>query len=492
MDYILEGTVQRERPGDPSSRVRVIPQLIRVADDTHVWADTYDDNMTEVFRVQSAIAEKVAAQLDVALLEPERRAIEKRPTENLAAYEDYLRGMDYYNRFRTVADEELSVLLLQKAVSADPLFAEAWAGLALAYHELYWDLDRPEALIQETEAAKRAQELAPDLPETHLALGKVAYARREFEGALEHFERAERMQPSGEAPRFIGYTLRRMGRWQDARIRAEKAIELPSRASPLDWYDLGYTNTCLRRFDEAEQNTDKTIELGPHVPGGYLGKARVILGRNGDVEGARRVIQEMSRRVHLADVAQSELGQGFIWTTEERLFPDVFARAFDALESGPIEQLRRVQPATVATAHLARAMVFEAMGDRHPAVARYDSAKVHFERLIESNPQSAYVSVYHGNLGRAYAGLGRYDDGMREAEEAVRMMPISRDAIVGAELVTTLAEICMMCGEDERAIDQLETLLYVPSVISAGVLRVDPIWDPIRTNPRFRRLVEGN
>ena len=96
MDYILEGTVQRERPGDPASRVRVIPQLIRVADDTHVWADTYDENMTEVFRVQSDIAERVATQLDVALLEPERRAIEKRPTENLAAYEDYLRGMDYY------------------------------------------------------------------------------------------------------------------------------------------------------------------------------------------------------------------------------------------------------------------------------------------------------------------------------------------------------------------------------------------------------------
>jgi serine/threonine-protein kinase len=283
-----------------------------------------------------------------------------------------------------------------------------------------------------------------------------------------------------------------MGRWQDARIRAEAALELSSRASPLDWYDLGFTNTCLRRFDEAGQNNDRAIELAPHLPGGYLGKARAMLGRNGDVEGARQVMLEMTRRANLADVAQTELGQGVIWTTEARLFPSVFARAFDAFESGPIGQLRRVQPATVATAHLARAMVFDAMGDRHSAVARYDSARVHFERVIESNPQSAYVSGYHSNLGRAYAGLGRCDDGMREAEEAVRMMPISRDAVVGAELVTTLAEIYMMCGEHEKAIDQIETLLSVPSEMSAGMLRVDPIWDPIRSNPRFRPLAEGN
>ncbi len=202
VDYILEGTVQRERPGDPTSRVRVIPQLIRVADDTHVWADTYDETMTEVFRVQSDIAERVAAQLDVALLEPERRAIEKRPTENLAAYEAYLRGWDYYWTTGGVADAELSVQFFQKAVSTDPQFAEAWAGLASAYHELYWSYDRPEALAQETEAAKRAQELAPDLPETHLALGSVAYAQRDFDKALEHFERAQRLQPSGDGGAF--------------------------------------------------------------------------------------------------------------------------------------------------------------------------------------------------------------------------------------------------------------------------------------------------
>jgi serine/threonine-protein kinase len=181
-----------------------------------------------------------------------------------------------------------------------------------------------------------------------------------------------------------------------------------------------------------------------------------------------------------------------MWAGEYRLFPETFTHAFDAFESGPVERYRRVQPATIATAHLARAVIYGAIGDGRAASARYDSARVSFERIIGSNPQSAYVSVYHSNLGRAYAGLGRCQEAVREAEEAVGMMPISRDAVVGHERLMDLAEIYVMCREYEKAIDQLETLLSVPSVMSVGLLRVDPIWDPIRSNPRFQRLLEGN
>ena len=490
VDYILEGTVQRERPGDPSSRVRVIPQLIRVASDTHVWADTYDEDMTEVFRIQSDIAERVAAQLDVALLEPERRAIEKKPTENLAAYEDYLRGKDFYNSV-DLSGAELAVQLLQRAVSADPRFAEAWAALSMAYHQLYWAFDRPGTLTLQTETARRAEELAPDLPETYLALGTVAYANREFDEALTYFENAQRLRPSAEAAKSIGFTLRRLGRWQDAMSDFENARRLAPRDYSIYADCLGWTRTHLRHFDDAERDHDQAISLEPRNPYGYVGKAHIVLARNGDLDAAKQVMFEMSRRTEPADVADELVTQVPDYFTEYRVFPETYTKVFDAFESGQMERFRRIQPAVIATTHLIRAEVYGANGDHPSASARYDSARVHYEWIIRSNPQSAYICFYHAALGLAYAGLGRKAEAIREGEKAARMMPVSQDALVGAELARYLAEIYVKCGEYEAAIDQIEMLLSIPSLMSSGLLRVDPIWDPIRSDPRFRRLVEG-
>jgi tetratricopeptide (TPR) repeat protein len=184
--------------------------------------------------------------------------------------------------------------------------------------------------------------------------------------------------------------------------------------------------------------------------------------------------------------------QGYGLTDELRVLSETQAELFDAFELGPIERFRGIQPAVIANTHLARALIIEAQKGRPAAIARYDSARVYYERIIRSNPQSAYICVYHGDLGLAYAGLGRRKEAIREGEEAVRMMPLSKDVFVGEQLLRYLAEIYVMCGEYEAAIDQLETLLSVPGYMSAALLRVDPLWDPIRSNPRFRRLVEAN
>ncbi|MCX5753047.1 MAG: hypothetical protein NTW97_05300, partial [Candidatus Krumholzibacteria bacterium] len=492
VDYILQGTVQRERPGDPTSRVRVIPQLVRVADDTNIWAETYDENMTEVFRVQSDIAERVAAQLDVALLEPERRAIEKRPTENLAAYEAYLRGMEHYFTLESLSDVELAIELFQKAVSLDPRFAEAWAGLSMASTQLYWLFDRPGMLPLQAEAARRAEELAPDGPETHLALGFVNYANREFDKALAHFERSQSLRSSGDALQAIGFALRRMGKWQEALRHFEDSRRLFPRNYNLYSDCLGYTNAAMRRFDEAEQNLDKAISLAPQISLGYLFKAHVLVARNGDIDSAKQVMLEMLRLASKPEAAEDQTGQGFEYTSDLRIFSDTYTEIFDAFESERMERFRGTQPAVIATIHLARALIIAAQEGRPSAIARYDSARVYYESIIRSNPQSAYICVYNSALGLAYAGLGRKKEAIREGEEAVRMMPLSRDAIVGEQVLRLLAEIYVMCGEYEAAIDQIETLLSVPGYTSAAMLRVDPIWDPIRSNPRFRRLAEGN
>jgi serine/threonine protein kinase/tetratricopeptide (TPR) repeat protein len=492
VDYILEGTVQRERPGDSASRVRVIPQLIHVTDDTHVWAATYDEDMSEVFRVQSNIAERVATQLDITLLEPERRAIEKMPTKNLIAYDDYLRGMDNIHS-PNISDVEMCISLFQKAVSLDPQFAEAWAGLAMSHHTLYWAFDRPGELTLEMQAAQRAQELAPDLPETHLALGFVTYAQRKFDEALAHFTRAEDLRPSGEAAQAICYSLRRLGRWEEALNYAEKARRLLPR-SAINYSDiLGYTKSCLHKYDEAEQDADHAIWLSPKMADAHMMKAYVLV-KKGDMSAAKQVMLDMSRQIEIADAAENGLVQGLTgWYAGcyYRLFPEFFTEAFNAFEAGPIERHRGIQPAMVASDHLARAFIYEAIGNRSSASARFDSAKVYFESIIGLNLQSAYIPVYRSDLGLAYAGLDRCEEAIRMGEEAVRMIPVSKDAIVGPSLIGNLAEIYLRCGKYELAIDQLETWLSVPSDLSVNSLRLDPIWNPLRSNPRFLRLVEG-
>jgi len=488
--YILEGTVQREKPGDPTSRVRVIPQLVRVIDETNVWAETYDENMVEVFRVQSDIAERVAAQLNLTLLEPERRAIEKRPTENIAAYDDYLRGKDYYNAV-DLAETELSIELLQRAVSSDPQFAEAWAALSMAYHALYWGFDRPGALTQEIETAKRAEKLAPDVAETHAALGGLAYVQREFNNALKHYQMAQSIRPSGDGAQNIGYTLRRLGEWEEALNHFEDARHLMPYNYSIYADGLGLTKMCMRRFDEAERDFEQTFRLAPQIAWSYAGRAQILLARDGDVDAAREIMLEMSRRVSASDITTMHVTGMTGYFNLFRIFPEIYTEAFNAFESGPIERFRGMQPAAIALTHLSRAMLYEAKNDHRSASARYDSARVYYERIIRSNPQSAYISFYHSTLGYVYAGLGRKEEAIREGKEAVRMIPISMDAIDGPELVKFLAEISVICGEYDAAIDQIEIALSVPSFLAAGLLRVDPIWDPLRSNPRFRRLAEG-
>jgi non-specific serine/threonine protein kinase len=490
--YILEGTIQRERPRDRASRVRVIPQLIRVADDTHIWAEIYDKEMTEVFRVQSEIAENVATQLDVTLLEPERRAIEKRPTENLAAYEGYLQALDHLNSMK-ISDVETSVRLLREATSLDHNFAEAYAYLAMAHHELYWAFDSPGELALEMEAAERASDLAPDLPETQLARGFVAYAQRDFLRALEHFESADRLRPTGETAQAIGFTLRRLGRWQEALAYGEKARRLMPRSATVYTDILGVTLEFLRRFEEAVQAADRSIAISPEEPEGHLLKV-AALAKRGDLKEAKEALLEMSRHTARADVAENQVPQGLtVWTpgTLFRLFPETFTESYTAFEAGPIERYRDTQPAVIASSHLARALLYEATGERPSAHDRFDSARICFERILRSNPKSAYVAAYQSDLGLACAGLGRCEEAIRAGEKAVRLMPISKDAAVGVALVGNLAEIYLRCGRTEEAIDQIEKCLSVPSGMTTGFLRVDPLWSPLRDTRRFRRIVEA-
>src|SRR2546425_458958 len=242
VEYILEGTVRWEKPPHGPNRVRVTPQLIRVSDASHVWANVYDAALADVFAVQSTIARQVAETLDVTLLAPEREALAAKPTTNLEAYDYYLRGKDYDARNYVEEDARLAVRMYQRAVQLDPRFALAYAALARAHLFLSWIFDQTGELPKAQAALGRAQQLGPELAETHLALGYYYYwGSRDYDRALEQFGWVRERQPNDpDVISAIGYIRRRQGRWAEAVSNLIRAAELDPRSHSL-FFDLGQT-----------------------------------------------------------------------------------------------------------------------------------------------------------------------------------------------------------------------------------------------------------
>ncbi|MFH1278832.1 MAG: protein kinase [Candidatus Eisenbacteria bacterium] len=480
VDYILDGSIQRERPRDPTSIIRIIPNLIRIRDNLSLWAATYDEDMTEVFRVQSEIAERVAQALDVTLLEPERRSVEEKPTENLEAYEYYLQGNDFFRRRLTEQDTQQAIERFTEAVRLDPRFAAAWAALARARIWLKWNFGHEDELVLAQEAVDVAERLAPDLTETQMALGDVAYyGSRDFEKALGHFDTVRRRQPSeAEAIMATGYILRRQGKWEAAVEDLKAANQLNPRDPTLN-LTTGMTLARMRRFSEAESYLDRAIAMVPQMVFPYIDKALMYVAWDDDPARAKEVIKNAVGRINPVE---------FLPATPfslVRVMPDVFEPVF-----------RQINLATsgIDTAsdtvfcYLYKAEIAFARGDALTAYTLSDTVVAYIEEHMERQPSAGYL---HSYLGLALAAIGRHGDAVREGEAAVDLLPISKDAVSGPYQVERLAEIYARIGKKKEAIGELESLLDVPSRVSPALLRLDPIWDPLRRDPDFRRLLEN-
>ena len=301
VDYILEGTVQRERPSDPTSRVRIIPQLIKAVDDAHVWAQAYDNDMSEVFRVQSDLAEQVAQGLNIALVERERRALRSRPTENMKAYDYFLRGNEYYHRSRAENDWKIAIQMFERAVELDPRFALAYAQLSRCHAQMYWEHythHTSERLEMAKKAVDRALQLEPDLPQAHLALGHYYYrGHLDYDRALEQFAIARKDLPNdSDLLSSIYYVQNRQGKFEEALANLKRASELDPRSNILA-YDLVTTFAWVRNYPEALRYCDRAISLAPDLPGPYDRKAELYLRWEGNIEKARAVVEEAVKNI---------------------------------------------------------------------------------------------------------------------------------------------------------------------------------------------------
>jgi serine/threonine protein kinase/tetratricopeptide (TPR) repeat protein len=480
--YLLVGNVRWAKAGAGSSRVQVHPELVDARTGAERWGEPFDAPLTDVFQVQAEIAGQVAEALHVALGATDRQVLGAKPTADSAAYDAYLRGNVYAERGVAEPDLQEAKRLYEQAVALDPTFALAYARLSRTHDNLYWFYyDRTEArLAQAKVAADRALRLRPDLAEAHQALGYYYYhGRLDYERALKEFETARKLQPSNaEVYTALGSVHRRQAKWAEALTDFRRAVELNPR-SAIDFDELAITESFLRSYDDAEQHLVRALEIGQDQWRAYAWRSLVDVLRNGDTAAAQHVVREA-----LGTAGPERILLGMFRAQEA--VSAVSSAVFDtALAHVPFRTF-----GNDTAAYYAWKAGFHQY-QRHPDTARayLDSARAVLEARTAQQPDDPRP---HALLGMVYAELGRQAEAQRQGEHAVALRPVSQDAVDGTMYRLMLARILAKVGETDAAVDQLGYLLSVPAAVSIPLLRVEHTWDPLRTNPRFERLVNGS
>jgi serine/threonine-protein kinase len=479
VDFLLEGTVRWDLR-DGRKLVRVTPQLIQVSDDTQIWSDSYDRVIDDIFAVQSEIAAEVMRQLDIALVDTEESFLAAPSTRDPAAYEAYLRGVDYSTRLDPKPENwELAVRMLERAVRLDPEFALAYAELSRAHSFLYkQNIDRTNSRLMMAKAsADRALELSPDRPDGHRALGYYYYwCHGDYAKALAEFDiAAERLPNDSQLLEAFAYIHRRQGLFEKALDRFEEAMELNPRSSWLT-AELAHTYSNMRRYELAEHFFDLSIANAPDQSHPYQLKALNVLRWTGDADRARAVLDDMP-------------GQAEASSLYFRFEIEMIARNYSAA----LLSLRAIKmplfglESVLLPRDLPEAFVHRLMGEEETARGLFERTRRQLERRRKEEEDPRLLSA----LGLTYAALGLEDEAIAAGRRAVELYPVSRDAFVGPEYVEHLAEIYARCGEADAAVDQLEDVLARPSGASLPMLRIHPRWDPLRGHPRFERLIAG-
>src|SRR2546426_9633366 len=476
--YVLSGTVRWERPPAQPGRLRVVSTLTRASDETQLWAEVYDTLLAGVFAVQSVLGEHVAQALDITLVEPEREALVARPTDNLPAYEAYMRGWEARARGFDPADLKHAAEMFERAATLDPAFAPAYAELAIVDLLLYNNyIDRTEARLAEARAAlSRALRLNPNLPEARFALGEYySWNLRDWVHALEEFQRIRRFRPNyTRVFDPLADVARRQGKWKESLAAYRMALELNPRSATVP-ASMGDVYIALRRYPEAIAAYDRALEIAPHSVDLRFTKALAYLSQTGDLPGVRRLLPEVSENM-------APTGVEVLVAT----LADVVSLLDDAQRAKLLEATPGALDGDTAGLALAKAMAYRLGGAEGVARTYFDSARVALEANL-ARREDDYGRL-RCMLGIALAGLGRADEAMREGKRAVETLPVSKDALEGPLMLANLARIYVMLGERDKAVDQLETVLARPGPLSAGGVPADPFWDPLRGSPRVPRL----
>jgi TolB-like protein/Tfp pilus assembly protein PilF len=485
---ILEGSVQKA--GD---QVRVNVQLINAQTDSHLWAETYDRKLTDIFGVESEIAKRIAAALQAKLTGREEQALAVKPTDNPEAYDAYLRGLAFEAHGFAAAPASINLVskaadFYELAVQLDPKFAIAWARLSRADADLYFNRAITNSPAR-GEAAKRAlenaQKLEPESPETLLALGYYQYwVLGDYAQAKTTFDRVSKMLPgSSEIPTALGRVTRREGQWDQSIAYYGDALALDPRNSVL-LFDAASTYAMVRKFPAALKLYDRALDITPNDPEMMAAKAEIYQAQ-GNLEEAARFLSEVNERTPSEDIFSIKInqlrlernyGEG-VRLLQARLSQFHFASQFDrAREQVDLAWMQRFA------------------GDMAGARVTAEQARNTLGQLHRDQPDNYYFPLW---LALAYAAVGDKDSAIKAAENAITLLPRAKDAVEGPDLEENLALIQTIVGENSRAIATLTQLLQTPYArwvtarppITPALLRLDPIWDSLHGDPRFEKLV---
>ncbi len=485
VNYILQGTVRWETVNG-NIHVRVNPSLVKVQDGTQMWSQSMESVLSTAFKLQSDIASRVAGAMDIALGKSEKKSLETSLTENSEAYDYYLQALDYSNRSASKTDAEIATRLLEKSIRIDPSFAAAYAVLARMHAMMYWFFyDRSEQRVELARAAaQKAVTLAPDLSESHEAMGWYFYhTKLDYKNALEEFSLALKYRSNNSMVHYgIGSVLRRQGDMRGSVNAYDKAIESNPRAADII-RQRGETLTLLREYQEAEVSYDRALELTPDISAIYYDKLKNTLLWTGDIASARR-IQETGKR--LGKVDELDFLLNYMSYYVEMLDGRYHVALAEVNNSGTKELLN--SQFEYAPSNKLRADVEYARGNLSLAMRLYDSARIQIQQKLKSSPNDERA---HSALGLVLARLGRKDEAIRAGMRGIELLPVEKEAWRGSFRMIDMAKIYTTLGEYDKAIELIDRLLSIPSEVSPAMLKLDHDWKPLQKNKRFQRMIAG-
>jgi TolB-like protein/Flp pilus assembly protein TadD len=484
VSHVLEGTVRRS-----GGKVRVNARLVDTRTNTHLWAQEYDGRLNEVFAIEADVAQAAANRLGANVSAREQMAIQEPPTSDVVAYDLYVRAAplieeSLYYGLSSETNLFKAVDLLNQAITRDPAFLLAYCQLARAHDGIYWTgLDHtPGRLALAKSAINSASRRSPESGEVHLASAlHFYYGYLDYGRARNELNIALRTMPNNARIfELNGYIDRRQGHWDDAEHKLERAIELDPRNDDI-LFGAGFTYLCSRDYKRAREISDLGLALPTKNNYARLLPAWIDFHERADCRPWHDVLEKILGE---NPASARDLTRGRFFVSLYERDPVAAARALATLDY-PVMNARGIGDVKFSPAY-ANGLVARIKGDEAGAYAAFSAARAQQEKVVRAAPEDASKLCF---LGLIDASLGRKEEALSEGRRAVELLPATKDALSGTEILYFYAVICAWTGERDQAIDHLKTLATLQAGVSYGEIHLDPFWDPLRGDPRFEQIV---